>query len=225
MRSSPAHSPVPRRASRRRPVAGDVRAGRPRRARRHPAPVLQPGDPRRGGSGSARSAPPSLAFLWPSGGAGVRRQGRRRLRSPTSRRDRQQDAVLQRRAEGLHRRLPQGRPRQGEEGLRTRSILAGMEQGYVALYQKCVHLGCRVPWCRDSQWFECPCHGSKYNRVGEKRGGPGAAWPRPLPARRCRAATSSSTPATSSRPADRHQHHRTEPGGRALRLTSSRPRR
>jgi len=51
-------------------------------------------------------------------------------------------------------------------------ILAGMQQGYVALYQKCVHLGCRVPWCESSQWFECPCHGSKYNRVGEKRGGP-----------------------------------------------------
>ena len=52
------------------------------------------------------------------------------------------------------------------------TITAGMAQGYVALYQKCVHLGCRVPWCQTSQWFECPCHGSKYNRVGEKRGGP-----------------------------------------------------
>jgi cytochrome b6-f complex iron-sulfur subunit len=51
-------------------------------------------------------------------------------------------------------------------------ILAGLQQGYVALYQRCPHLGCRVPWCQTSQWFECPCHGSKYNRVGEKRGGP-----------------------------------------------------
>lgn len=51
-------------------------------------------------------------------------------------------------------------------------IVNGMEQGYVALYQRCPHLGCRVPWCETSQWFECPCHGSKYNRVGEKRGGP-----------------------------------------------------
>jgi cytochrome b6-f complex iron-sulfur subunit len=50
--------------------------------------------------------------------------------------------------------------------------IAGMEAGIVALYQKCVHLGCRVPWCQSSQWFECPCHGSKYNAVGEKRGGP-----------------------------------------------------
>ncbi|MGQ0803238.1 MAG: ubiquinol-cytochrome c reductase iron-sulfur subunit [Actinomycetota bacterium] len=52
------------------------------------------------------------------------------------------------------------------------NIVKGMEQGYVALSQKCPHLGCRVPWCITSQWFECPCHGSKYNRVGEKRGGP-----------------------------------------------------
>jgi cytochrome b6-f complex iron-sulfur subunit len=52
------------------------------------------------------------------------------------------------------------------------AIVAGMQDGYVALYQKCVHLGCRVPWCVSSQWFECPCHGSKYNRVGEKKGGP-----------------------------------------------------
>ena len=51
-------------------------------------------------------------------------------------------------------------------------VLTGMEQGVTALYQKCVHLGCRVPWCKSSQWFECPCHGSKYNRVGEKTAGP-----------------------------------------------------
>lgn len=50
--------------------------------------------------------------------------------------------------------------------------LTGMDSGIVALFQKCPHLGCRVPECVTSQWFECPCHGSKYNRVGEKRGGP-----------------------------------------------------
>jgi cytochrome b6-f complex iron-sulfur subunit len=44
--------------------------------------------------------------------------------------------------------------------------------GLMALYHKCPHLGCRVPWCRTSQWFECPCHGSKYNRWGEWVGGP-----------------------------------------------------
>ncbi len=42
----------------------------------------------------------------------------------------------------------------------------------MTLFQKCVHLGCRVPWCQTSQWFECPCHGSKYNKWGEWVGGP-----------------------------------------------------
>jgi cytochrome b6-f complex iron-sulfur subunit len=50
------------------------------------------------------------------------------------------------------------------EGLKETSI--------IALWQKCPHLGCRVPWCASSQWFECPCHGSQYNKVGQKRGGP-----------------------------------------------------
>ncbi len=48
----------------------------------------------------------------------------------------------------------------------------GLEAGVVALFQTCPHLGCRVPECSTSQWFECPCHGSQYNRVGEKKGGP-----------------------------------------------------
>jgi len=51
-------------------------------------------------------------------------------------------------------------------------VYSGMEAGVVALYQKCPHLGCKVPECKTSQWFECPCHGSQYNRVGEKKGGP-----------------------------------------------------
>jgi cytochrome b6-f complex iron-sulfur subunit len=44
--------------------------------------------------------------------------------------------------------------------------------GLMALYMRCVHLGCRVPWCAPSQGFECPCHGSRYNAVGEYFGGP-----------------------------------------------------
>ena len=51
-------------------------------------------------------------------------------------------------------------------------VFTGMSSGIVALYQKCPHLGCRVPTCATSQWFECPCHGSQFNRVGEKKGGP-----------------------------------------------------
>jgi cytochrome b6-f complex iron-sulfur subunit len=53
------------------------------------------------------------------------------------------------------------------------AIYEGMrDYGLVALYQKCPHLGCRVPSCDTSRWFECPCHGSQYNQVGEKKAGP-----------------------------------------------------
>jgi cytochrome b6-f complex iron-sulfur subunit len=50
-----------------------------------------------------------------------------------------------------------------------KAVVAG---GLTALWQKCVHLGCRVPWCATSQGFECPCHGSKYNFIGEYEAGP-----------------------------------------------------
>ncbi len=52
------------------------------------------------------------------------------------------------------------------------SLLGAMESGITVISQKCPHLGCRVPECPTSQWFECQCHGSQYNRVGEKKGGP-----------------------------------------------------
>jgi cytochrome b6-f complex iron-sulfur subunit len=42
----------------------------------------------------------------------------------------------------------------------------------LAIYQKCAHLGCKVPHCETSNWFECPCHGSRYNKAGEYRFGP-----------------------------------------------------
>jgi cytochrome b6-f complex iron-sulfur subunit len=51
-------------------------------------------------------------------------------------------------------------------------VLNAMAVGLSPLYQKCPHLGCRVPSCVSSQWFECPCHGSQYNMAGEKKGGP-----------------------------------------------------
>ncbi len=52
------------------------------------------------------------------------------------------------------------------------SVLVAMREGLAIISQKCPHLGCRVPDCQTSQWFECQCHGSQYNRVGEKKAGP-----------------------------------------------------
>ncbi len=49
--------------------------------------------------------------------------------------------------------------------------------GVLALWQRCTHLGCTVPWVEGEKQFHCPCHGSLYNTKGEVIGGPA---PRPL---------------------------------------------
>jgi cytochrome b6-f complex iron-sulfur subunit len=43
---------------------------------------------------------------------------------------------------------------------------------WLALYQVCVHLGCKVPYRDDCDSFKCPCHGSHYNVDGEFLDGP-----------------------------------------------------
>lgn len=60
------------------------------------------------------------------------------------------------------------------------------ENGYLALYRKCPHLGCPVPWdaneqswdsLKDTGKFWCRCHGSQFDRYGVKHAGPA---PRPM---------------------------------------------
>jgi cytochrome b6-f complex iron-sulfur subunit len=41
-----------------------------------------------------------------------------------------------------------------------------------ALYQRCPHLGCKPNPCLKNFWLECPCHGSRYDRLGIKALGP-----------------------------------------------------
>ena len=55
-------------------------------------------------------------------------------------------------------------------------------EGLMALFQKCSHLGCRVPFCTTSRWFECPCHGAQFNIAGEVMRGPAPAglWRFPI---------------------------------------------
>ena len=40
------------------------------------------------------------------------------------------------------------------------------------LYQRCPHLGCKPNPCLKNFWLECPCHGSRYDRLGIKAAGP-----------------------------------------------------
>jgi cytochrome b6-f complex iron-sulfur subunit len=113
-----------------------------------------------------------IAFLWPQAGGGF---GSTIRVGPIS------EVIAEIRANNGFLYKPEGRmwiteyPAGALEKARavySAAELAGMEAGVVALYQKCPHLGCRVPECGTSQWFECGCHGSLYNRVGEKKGGP-----------------------------------------------------
>ena len=36
--------------------------------------------------------------------------------------------------------------------------------GIIAAYRKCTHLGCTVPFSTGRDMFECPCHGSRYDK-------------------------------------------------------------
>lgn len=40
-----------------------------------------------------------------------------------------------------------------------------------ALSQRCPHLGCRPNPCTEDFWFRCPCHQSRYDRLGIKAAG------------------------------------------------------
>lgn len=65
--------------------------------------------------------------------------------------------------------FPEGEVRYLSEG---RFYVTRIDGELIALYQKCPHLGCRVPYCETSGQFECPCHGSIFTRKGEYLAGP-----------------------------------------------------
>lgn len=68
---------------------------------------------------------------------------------------------------------PESVPEQGVVVVASaRSYLTKVNGEIVALSEKCTHLGCRVPFCESSSRFECPCHGTVFNRAGDLLAGP-----------------------------------------------------
>lgn len=49
--------------------------------------------------------------------------------------------------------------------------------GFLAVYRRCTHLGCSVPYDPSIQQFVCPCHGSEFTMEGDVLTAPA---PRPL---------------------------------------------
>jgi len=59
-----------------------------------------------------------------------------------------------------------------------RFFLSRLDDGsFLALWQRCTHLGCSVPFEEDEDQFHCPCHGSLFDKLGMVQGGPA---PRPM---------------------------------------------
>lgn len=60
----------------------------------------------------------------------------------------------------------------------TRPGGSGGADGLLALWRKCPHLGCTVPWRGtfsyegDAGWYRCPCHASTYTKAGIRVFGP-----------------------------------------------------
>jgi cytochrome b6-f complex iron-sulfur subunit len=54
----------------------------------------------------------------------------------------------------------------------ARSYLTDVNDDIRGLSWKCSHLGCKVSFCDSSGQFECPCHGSVFNRAGDLLSGP-----------------------------------------------------
>lgn len=52
-----------------------------------------------------------------------------------------------------------------------------LDGGFLALYRKCTHLGCAVPWNPEEQKFICPCHASEFEMDGQVLNPPA---PRPM---------------------------------------------
>jgi len=60
-----------------------------------------------------------------------------------------------------------------QDQLQSENFVKDADGSYwLALYQRCVHLGCTVPYRDDCQSFKCPCHGSHYDTNGEYLDGP-----------------------------------------------------
>ena len=84
---------------------------------------------------------------------------------------------------GFGGKVTAGRPDEFKQGTVTlvqqgHFYVSRLEDGTaLALWQRCTHLGCTVPWRDDEGQFHCPCHGSMFNVKGEVIGGPA---PRPL---------------------------------------------
>ncbi|HBX69324.1 MAG TPA: (2Fe-2S)-binding protein [Chloroflexi bacterium] len=56
-------------------------------------------------------------------------------------------------------------------------LIRDIDGNFLAIYQKCPHLGCNVIWETETSRFVCPCHASSFDMYGNLESPP---VPRPL---------------------------------------------
>lgn len=71
---------------------------------------------------------------------------------------------------GPHDQFPTGSVTPVEKG---RFYVVRLEDGgFLAIYRRCTHLGCAVPFEQASQEFVCPCHASAFTMEGDVKNPP-----------------------------------------------------
>ena len=152
-----------------------VGAARPRGDRGEPAPVLQPvhGDP--DGHEHRSVLRRRIRRLPLADGHGRVRPSRRRRQD----RRHQGSRLGPTPASSTPRRPARGSPSIRPKGCPTprRSTTRRSSLGCATTASSPCTRSARTsvvafPSATSSRWFECPCHGSQYNQVGEKKGGP-----------------------------------------------------
>ncbi len=115
----------------------------------------------------------SIGFLWPSIASGTKSQ----VRVGTLKEIKALNAALP---------IAEGFPAYVQEAKAFIALVDPARQEFVpgedktgdgtalnvrAMYQRCPHLGCKPNACEKNFWLECPCHGSRYDRLGTKIAG------------------------------------------------------
>jgi cytochrome b6-f complex iron-sulfur subunit len=114
----------------------------------------------------------TIGFLWPAAGGG---SGRVRVGTYAELLAQQGDLPI---ADGFPAYIAEAHafvavvdPTRGGWTPGTDETGDGTATNVRALWQRCPHLGCRPNPCIEDFWFHCPCHQSRYDRLGTKVAG------------------------------------------------------